>query len=190
MTKDQRKLKYQIPISLATGGDWSDDSLDGAMVLRDGEVPARNKFDLEERTAVFGEAVIRFAKKIPFSPVNKRLIEQLVGAATSVGADYCEADDGVSRKDFKNKIGICRKEAKETKFFLRMVATSEEQLRGEARQLWREAKELHLIFCAIFRKLMKIYICSKLIDMPNIPRGLIGFWIFFGHLSLVIGHSC
>ncbi len=122
------------------------------MILRDGEGLVGKKYDLDERTALFGENVIRFAKKIPFNPVNKRLIEQLVGAATSIGANYCEADDGVSMKDFKNKIGTCRKEAKETKFFLRMIATAEEQLRGEARELWKEAKELHLIFCAIYRK--------------------------------------
>ena len=81
-----------------------------------------------------------------------RLIEQLVGAGTSVGANYCEADDGVSRKDFKNKIGTCRKEARETKFFLRMVATAEPGLKPEARGLWQEAKELHLIFSKIWRK--------------------------------------
>ena len=109
-------------------------------------------FDLEERTARFGEAIIGFAKKIPLSPVNNRLIEQLVGAGTSVGANYCEADDGVSRKDFKNKIGTCRKEARETKFFLRMVATAEPSLKPEARNLWQEAKELHLIFSKIWRK--------------------------------------
>jgi four helix bundle protein len=80
------------------------------------------------------------------------LINQLVGAGTSVGANYCEADDAVSRKDFKNKIGICRKEARETKFFLRMVATAEPGLKTEARILWQEAKELHLIFSKIWRK--------------------------------------
>src|SRR4051794_6636971 len=53
-------------------------------------------YDLEERTALFGEAIIRFAKKIPQNPVNNRLVAQLVRAGTSVGANYCEADDGVS----------------------------------------------------------------------------------------------
>jgi four helix bundle protein len=118
------------------------------------ETPQSNGrvFDLEERTAKFGEAVIMFAKKIPRNPVNDRLIGQLVGAGTSVGANYCEADDGVSKKDFKNKICTCRKEARETKFFLRMVATAEPALKDEARVLWQEAKELHLIFCAIWRR--------------------------------------
>lgn len=70
-------------------------------------------FDLEERTARFGEAVIRFLKTIRQGPLTNRLIDQLVGAAASVGANYCEADDAVSKKDFKNRIGTCRKESRE-----------------------------------------------------------------------------
>jgi four helix bundle protein len=111
--------------------------------------------NLMERVAVFGERIIRFAKKIPRGvnhPENNRLIDQLVGAGTSVGANYCEADDAVSAKDFKSKIGISRKESKETMFFLRMVAASEESLAEEARDLWREAKELNLIFGSMWRK--------------------------------------
>lgn len=112
----------------------------------------RHAFDLEERTAQFGETIIRFCKKIPRTPENDRLISQLAGCGTSVGANYCEANEGVSKKDFKNTIGRCVKEAKETKFFLRMVAASEPKLADEARKLYREAKELHLIFASIFRK--------------------------------------
>ena len=108
--------------------------------------------DLGERTTRFGEAIIRFAKRIPHNAVNNRLIDQLVGAGTSVGANYCEADDAVSGKEFKQKIGTCRKESKESMFFLRIVATAEEGLAAEARVLWREAKELNLIFGAIWRK--------------------------------------
>ena len=121
------------------------------MVLHDGPTPVPPKA-LGERTAQFGEAIIRFAKKIPQNPVNNRLIQQLVGAATSIGANYCEADDSVSGRELKQKIGTSRKESKETMFFLRMVAASEESLGGEARALWREAKELNLIFGAIWRK--------------------------------------
>ena len=113
---------------------------------------ARHPFDLEERTAQFGEAIIRFVKKIPHNAENNRLIGQIVGCGTSVGANYCEANEGVSKKDFKNTIGRCVKEAKETKFFLRMIAASEPTLAEEARTLYREAKELHLIFASIFRK--------------------------------------
>ncbi|MDQ3623323.1 MAG: four helix bundle protein [Verrucomicrobiota bacterium] len=109
-------------------------------------------YDLEERTSQFGEAVIRLAKRIPQNPVNNRLIDQLVGCGTSVGANYCEADEAVSKRDFRNQIGTCRKEAKETKYFLRMLATAEPSLAGDMRPVWREARELHLIFCAIFNK--------------------------------------
>jgi four helix bundle protein len=108
-------------------------------------------YDLEERTARFGETVILFAKKIPWGPVNNRLIDQLVGAGTSVGANYCEADDGVSKPDFKHRIGTCRKESRETKFFLRMVAVAEPNLKKEAREIWRETHELHRIFSRIWR---------------------------------------
>ena len=117
-----------------------------------GDQPQKPEFDLEERTAVFGEAVIRFAKTIPKNPVTTPLISQLVRAGTSVGANYCEADDAVSKKDFKNKIGTCRKEARETKLWLRLIAAAEPDFKTEARKLWQEAKELHLIFAAIWRK--------------------------------------
>jgi four helix bundle protein len=132
---------------------WESESPDNELALHDGPANgSRHPFDLEERTARFGEAVVRFTKKIPRDPTNNRLIDQLIGAGTSVGANYCEADENVSKKDFRFTISRCVKEAKETKFFLRMVAASEPQLAEEARQLYREAKELHLIFAAIHRK--------------------------------------
>jgi four helix bundle protein len=112
----------------------------------------KHPFDLEERTARFGEAIVRFSKKIPRDPANDRLIDQLVGCATSIGGNYCEANEGISKKDFRHTISRCVKEAKETKFFLRMRAAAEPQLAGEAREYYREAKELHLIFASIFRK--------------------------------------
>jgi four helix bundle protein len=108
-------------------------------------------YDLEERTALFGEAVIGFARSIPRDPVTLRLISQLVGAGTSVGANYCEADDAVSRKEFKQKIGYCKKEAREAKFFVRMIVKAVPDLREAAKPVWQEAKELHLIFAKIYR---------------------------------------
>ena len=112
----------------------------------------RASFDLEERTATFGEAVVHFAKTIPRNPVTLPLIDQIVRSGTSVAANYCEADDAVSKKDFKNKIGTCRKESRETKLWQRLLAAAEPELKTEARKLWQEAKELHLIFAAIWRK--------------------------------------
>jgi four helix bundle protein len=131
---------------------WGDEPETTPLVLCDAPAETVPPRDLMERTAQFGEAIIRFAKKVPHTPENNRLIDQLVGAGTSVGANYCEADDAVSGKDFKNKIGTCRKESKETMFFLRMVAASDASLADEARRLWREAKELNLIFGSIWRK--------------------------------------
>jgi len=110
------------------------------------------QYDLEERTAEFAEAVIAFAKRIPRNAVNSPIIRQLVRSGTSVGANYCEADDASSPKDFHHKISLCRKEARETKYWLRMTAQAEPELKIEARKLWREARELHLIFVTIFRK--------------------------------------
>lgn len=109
-------------------------------------------FDLEERTAKFGEAVIRFAKRIEISPVTERMISQLVAAATSLGANYCEADDAGTKKEFRYRISICKRESRETKFWLRMVATAVPELADQSRSLWKEAKELHLIFAAIYRR--------------------------------------
>jgi len=100
---------------------------------------------------LFGEAVIDFAKKVPVNPVTQRLIPQLVAAGTSVGANYREADDAVSKKDFRHKISICKREARETKFFVRMIVRAVPELKGEAKPLWQEAKELHLIFAKIYR---------------------------------------
>ncbi len=84
--------------------------------------------------------------------VTLPLIGQLVKSATSVGANYCEADDAVSKKEFRCKIGTCKKEARESKHWLRMIASAEESMKEPARQLWVEAKELHLIFAKIYRR--------------------------------------
>jgi four helix bundle protein len=109
-------------------------------------------FDLEERTARFGESIIEFCKKIPLNPITSPLISQVVRSGTSIGANYCEADNAVSKKEFRLKIGTCQKEAKETKHWLRMIAAADSTHKEQARVLWHETRELHLIFCAIRRK--------------------------------------
>jgi four helix bundle protein len=111
------------------------------------------KYDLEERTAKFGEDVIKFCNKIPQTAITKPLINQLIKCATSIGANYCEADDAESGKDFKHKIGICKKEARETKHFLRMVIIAVPEFQEKAKILWQEAKELNLIFNSIYHKI-------------------------------------
>ncbi len=80
------------------------------------------------------------------------MINQLVKAATSVGANYSEADDAESKLDFKHKIGICKKESRESKHFLRMGSVAFPQSKKEARIYWQEAKELNLIFNSIYIK--------------------------------------
>jgi four helix bundle protein len=110
-------------------------------------------YDLEERTAKFGEAIIEFAKKAPRNVITLPLIGQLVRAGTSVGANYSEADDAESRKDFKHKIGICRKESRESRFFLRMIVKAVPELKEDAAPLFQEAGELNSIFAAIVRKM-------------------------------------
>jgi len=118
--------------------------------LKNMQSKCQNKYDLEERTAKFGENVIMFSKKIPVNSITMSLITQLVKSATSVGANYCEADNAESRKDFKHKIGICKKEAKESKHWIRIMVKAVPEFREEAIPLWKEAKELTLIFNAIF----------------------------------------
>ena len=90
-------------------------------------------FDLEERTAKFGEDVIKFAKKIPRNTITVSIINQLIKAGTSVGANYCEADGAESKKDFEHKIGICKKESKEAKHWLRMIAKAVPELKEKSR---------------------------------------------------------
>jgi len=112
---------------------------------------AGRQYDLQDRTTVFGELVVSFAKKVPLNVITSPLISQFVRAGTSVGANYCEADDADTKKDFLYKIGVCKREAKETKYWLQMIARAEAACKTEARKLWHEAKELHLIFAAICR---------------------------------------
>ena len=109
-------------------------------------------YDLEERTAKFGEDIIEFCKKIPKTVINIPIISQLVRAGTSVGSNYCEADCAESRKDFEHKLGICKKESKESKHWLRMVAKAVPELNKDAKILWKESNELQLIFISIVNK--------------------------------------
>ena len=110
------------------------------------------KYDLEERTAKFGGNIIEFTKKIPQNPITISLISQLVRSGTSVGSNYCEADCAESKKDFEHKLGICKKESKESKHWLRMISMAVPELRDKARILWKESNELNLIFSAIVNK--------------------------------------
>ena len=89
---------------------------------------SKKKYDLEERTAQFAEEIIEFCKKIPKNIITIPIISQLLRAGTSIGANYCEANGASSKRDFRNKIFICKK---------------------ECRRLWQEAQEFNLIFSKI-----------------------------------------
>ena len=104
----------------------------------------QRSYDLEERTGHFGEAIIEFAKKIPENPVTEPLIRQLVRAGTSIGANYCEADDAGSKKEFKYRISLCKRESRETKHWLRMIAAAVPGLKSEARNHWAYVREFSL----------------------------------------------
>jgi len=106
-------------------------------------------YDLEERTARFAEAVIDMVKNTPKDSVNMSVLDQLIRSATSIGANYCEANGAASRRDFKNKIHFCKKEAIETRYWLRILGRSSPSVVEGCRCLWQEAHELSLIFSKI-----------------------------------------
>jgi four helix bundle protein len=112
----------------------------------------KNNYDLARRTSAFGGAVIIFAKEIQDNTINHPLIIQLIRSATSIGANYMEADCAESRNDFIHKIGICKKESKETTHWLHMMAVANPNKKEKCQELWQEAHELTLIFSAIVKK--------------------------------------
>ena len=118
----------------------------------DGEPGVERKFDLAERTSLFGEGVIRFAKSIRRPEITRPLILQLIRSSTSVGANYAEADDAGSRKEFFHRVSICQRESRESMHWLRMMVAAEPDCRETAKLLWTEARELNRIFAAIHRK--------------------------------------
>ena len=112
-----------------------------------------NNYDLEERTAKLGESIIKFCRDMKQDAITRPIISQLVHSGISIGANYMEANAVSSKKDFKNKIYICEKEAQETKHWLRMIKTAVPEKRQESRKLWQEVQELTMIFQKITNSL-------------------------------------
>jgi four helix bundle protein len=111
------------------------------------------RFDLEERTYRLAHDVRRFVKTIDRTIANVEDAKQLVRASGSVGANYIEANEALSKKDFLLRVKICRKEAKESQYWLRLIdATGNGSHNAEQQQLMQEAQELMNIFGAIVRK--------------------------------------
>jgi four helix bundle protein len=115
----------------------------------------RMNYDLEERTMLFSKEVIRCLLKMKTNDINRNIILQLIRSATSVGANYLEANGASSKKDFKNKISICRKEIQETKYWIELLAEASPDGKDSLKRLWKESHELTLIFNKIATSLRK-----------------------------------
>jgi four helix bundle protein len=110
------------------------------------------RYDLEERTLTFAKAVIEFTNTLPKTLANIEMIKQVVRSSGSVGANYIEANEALSKKDFALRIKICRKEAKETQYWLKLLDTNGENLQNRQQELIGEATELMKIFGSIVEK--------------------------------------
>ena len=112
------------------------------------EFENKREYNLETRTLNFSTELVIFCKSCPKDTITLSLINQLIRSGTSVGANYREANGASSRKDFQNKIFICKKEAKETLYWLELIGKSinDVKLKEKARELWQESKEFILIF--------------------------------------------
>lgn len=110
------------------------------------------QYDLEDRTFIFARRVRDFVQKLQKTINNIEDGKQVVRASGSVGANYIEANEALSKKDFIMRVKICRKEAKESRYFLKLIETNREDFESERLKLIQEATELMNIFGSIIRK--------------------------------------
>jgi len=112
---------------------------------------SKNKFpyDLESRTTKFSKEIISFIKEVKINRKNENLISQLLKSSSSVGANYREANGASSKRDFCNKIHTCKKESKETEYWLELMSESNPEKIKACRKLWKECRQLTLIFSKI-----------------------------------------
>jgi four helix bundle protein len=117
-------------------------------------IKAENKkhYDLEDRTLNFTKRVIKFINKLPKTTPNMEIGRQLIRSSGSVGANYIEANESLSKKDFVVRIKICRKESKESRYWLRLVLVKHKEQEEERQTLINEATELMKIFGSILQK--------------------------------------
>lgn len=109
----------------------------------------QKEYNLEKRTISFSQDIIIFLKELEKNIINRPLIDQLLRSATSVGANYFEANGASSKKDFRNKIYICKKESKESGYWIQLLAKNNPEKEAACRKLWKESHELTLIFSTI-----------------------------------------
>ncbi len=121
------------------------------MNLQKNNLQTKRVYDLEGRTLKFAENAINVVKKIKINSVNGRIIDQLVGSSGSIGANYCEANEAESKQDFIHKIGISKKEAKETRYWLKLLKVSNPEISNYLESLEKESQELILIFSSIIK---------------------------------------
>jgi len=111
------------------------------------------QYDLEDRTFEFAKNTALYVKQLPKNISNLEYGKQVVGASGSVGANYIEANEALSKKDFIMRVKICRKEAKESGYWLGLIVeTNDEKYSQEGRKLLNEATELKKIFSSILTK--------------------------------------
>ena len=103
------------------------------------EIKNPKQYDLEERTLIFAKEVIEIVKIVPKTIANIEIIKQLVRSSGSVGANYIEANESLSKKDFVMRIKICRKEAKESRYWLKLVEVKGNNVESKQQLLINEA---------------------------------------------------
>ena len=122
------------------------------MIERNESLFERKHYDLENRTLIFTKKVISFTKSVPHNLVNNEILKQVIRSSGSIGANYIEANEALSKKDFIMRIKICRKESKETAYWLDTLDLEKEELKDECRILHEEAIQLKKIFSSIVLK--------------------------------------
>lgn len=109
----------------------------------------KSHYTLETRTTLFSKRILTLINSIKISIKNKNSINQLIRSSSSIGANYREANGASSKRDFLNKIYFCKKESKETEYWLELIAESNPEIIKNCRKLWRECHQLTLIFSKI-----------------------------------------
>ena len=117
------------------------------------EIKNYKKYDLEDRTLKYSKAIIDFTNLIPKTIVNREIIKQLLRSSSSIGANYIEANGALGNKDFLMRIKICRKETKESQYWLNLILTKDEHVENQRKALVNEASELLRIFNSILNNM-------------------------------------
>lgn len=120
------------------------------------QIQISKKYDLEDRTLEFGKRIIRLGKALSKNTINFNLIDQLTRSGTSMGANYREANETETKKDFSFRIRICRKEGKETIYWLNLIIEANPEFADRIKPLLQETTELVKIFATIAEK-SKVY---------------------------------